>query len=51
MPFVEATPISGPARVKMVSSDNLAILLSETFTTEKVLTPVFLLPLNKLWYP
>ena len=46
MLFVEATPISGPANVKIVSSDNLAILLSETFTIEKVLLLIFLLLLK-----
>ena len=40
--FVEATPISGPAKVNIFSSDNLEILLSKTLTIEIVFSPFFL---------
>ena len=38
--LVEATPISGPAKVNIFSSDNLEILLSKTLTIEIVLIHV-----------
>ena len=40
--LVEATPISGPAKVNIFSSDNLEILLSKTLTIEIVFNPCFL---------
>src|SRR5579871_6722589 len=37
--LVDATPISGPASVGSTASDSRAILLSGTFTTERIFCP------------